>query len=547
MRKKLSILLALLLLVGTLAGCAGNNNNNLPGNDENGQTTPKGSDPVVLNVHVGPNPDTIDPALNSAVDGATLIIHAFEGLYTLDKDGVPVPGQAEKVDISEDGLTYTFTLRDGLTWSDGSPLTAEDFVYSWNRAIDPNTGADYAYMFESIKGYEDGKLDVTAVDEKTLVVNLVAKTPYFLELTAFPTFSPVKKDIVEEHGEAWALAPETYIGNGPYKLIEWVDSSHMLYEKNENYWNYDVLGPDQIKFILMSDANSVLGAFKTGQILFADDLPTEEIDSWRDSDEFYIQGQLGTYYVSFNTQAPPFDNKLVREAFSLAIDRNYIVENIGKAGQQPAGAFVPTGLSDADPTKEFREVGGDYIDVSKDAYEKNLARAKELMKEAGYEDGKGFPVVEYLYNPESDGHRLIAEALQQMWAQLGVEVNLASQEWNTFLNTRKNGDYQIARNGWLGDYNDPISFLDMWITGSGNNDAQWSNAEYDKLIAEVKNSNDPVERFEKMHRAEDIIFEEAMLSPIYYYVDLYLMSNKLKNAYSSPLGYKYFMYAEIAE
>lgn len=547
MRKKLAILLALLLLVGTLAGCSGkkNTNNNLPDN-ENGQTAPNDSEPVVLNVHVGPNPDTIDPALNSAVDGATLIIHAFEGLYTLDKNGVPIPGQAEKVDISEDGLTYTFTLREGLTWSDGTPLTAEDFVYAWNRAIDPDTGADYAYMFESIKGYDEGKLDVTAVDERTLVVNLVAKTPYFLELTAFPTFSPVRKDIIEEHGEAWALAPETYIGNGPYKLVEWVPSSHMLYEKNERYWNYEALGPDQIKFVLMSDANSVLGAFKTGQILFADDLPTEEIDSWRDSDEFYIEGQLGTYYVSFNTQKAPFDNKLVREAFSLAIDRNYIVENIGKAGQQPAGAFVSIGISDVDPTKEFREVGGDYIDVSKEAYEQNLARAKELMKEAGYENGEGFPVVEYLYNPESDSHRLIAEALQQMWAQLGVEVKLASQEWSTFLNTRKNGDYQIARNGWLADYNDPISFLDMWITGSGNNDAQWSNAEYDKLIAEVKNSSDPVERFEKMHRAEDILFEEAVLAPIYYYVDLYLMSNKLQNAYSSPLGYKYFMYAQIA-
>ncbi|HHX74329.1 MAG TPA: peptide ABC transporter substrate-binding protein [Firmicutes bacterium] len=548
--KKLSILLALLMLVSVLAGCGGgnanvnnNDNDNQAGNQPGGQT----DEPFILNVHVGPNPDTIDPALNSAVDGATLIIHAFEGLYTLDKDGVPQPAQAEKVELSDDELTYTFTLRDGLKWSDGTPLTAEDFVYSWNRAIDPETAADYAYMFESIEGYDAGKLAVKALDDKTLEVKLIAKTPYFLELTAFPTFFPVQKKVIDEHGEQWALAPDTYISNGPYRMIEWVDSSHILYEKNENYWNYDALGPDQIKFILMSDTNASFSAFKTEQILFSDDIPTEEIDAWRDKPEFHLQGQLGTYYISFNTKKAPFDNKLVREAFSLAIDRNYIVENIGKAGQQPAGAFVPTGLSDADPTKEFREVGGDYIDVSKEAHAANVARAKELMKQAGYENGKGFPAVEYLYNVESEGHRLIAEALQQMWKELGVEVTLASQEWNTFLNTRKNGDYQIARNGWLGDYNDPISFLDMWITGSGNNDAQWSNAEYDRIIAEVKKSSDPAERYRLMHEAEDIIFAESMLAPIYYYVDIYLVNTKLQNVYSSPLGYKYFMFASLGK
>ncbi|MCR3922003.1 MAG: peptide ABC transporter substrate-binding protein [Firmicutes bacterium] len=527
----------MMLVGGVLAGCGGNNNET-PGGDT--------EEPVVLTVHVGPNPDTIDPALNSAVDGATLVIHAFEGLYTLDKDGVPIPGQASGVEISEDLLTYTFTLRDDLKWSDGTPITAEDFIYSWNRAIAPETAADYGYMFESIKGFEDGELDVTAPDDKTLVVNLVAVTPYFLELTAFPTFSPVQKATIDANGEQWALNPEFYIGNGPYKLTEWVPSSHMVYEKNEEYWNVAELGPDSIKFILMDDDNAILAAYETGEILFADSMPNDEIDAWRDKSDFYLAGQLGTYYVSFNTQKAPFDNPLVREAFNLAIDREYICVEIGKSGQEPAGAFVPTGLTDADPTKEFRDVGGNYYDPTAAGFEANLARAKELMTEAGYENGEGFPVVEYLYN-ESTGHQLIGEALQGMWKELGVDVTLTSQEWSTFLNTRKNGEYEIARNGWLGDYNDPISFLDMWITGSGNNDAQWSNAEYDQLIADVKKSNDSAERMEKMHAAEDIIFEEAMLAPIYYYVDLYLMNDKLQNAYASPLGYKYFMFASITE
>jgi oligopeptide transport system substrate-binding protein len=236
------------------------------------------------------------------------------------------------------------------------------------------------------------------------------------------------------------------------------------------------------------------------------------------------------------------DNKLVREALILAIDRDFIVKEIGKSGQEPAGAFVSTGLSDADPAKEFREVGGDYYDPSD--YEGNLAKAKELLAQAGYPNGEGLPQIEYLYN-EGSGHQAIGEALQDMWKKIGVNISLVSQEWGTFLNTRKNGDYQIARNGWLSDYNDPISMLDMWITGGGNNDAQWSNAEYDALIAKVKSSTDPAERFKLMHEAENLIFEDSMLCPIYYYVDLYLIDQSIEGFWSSPLGYKYFMYATV--
>ncbi|HOQ06351.1 MAG TPA: ABC transporter substrate-binding protein [Clostridiales bacterium] len=231
-------------------------------------------------------------------------------------------------------------------------------------------------------------------------------------------------------------------------------------------------------------------------------------------------------------------------AFIGPIDREWIVKNIGKAGQQPAGAFVPTGLSDADPTKEFREVGGDYYDPTGAAYEKNLEEAKKLLAEAGYPEGKGLPTLEYLYN-EGTGHQAIAEAVQSMWKEIGVNVKLQSQDWNTFLNTRKNGEYDIARNGWLADYNDPISFLDMWTTDSGNNDAQWSNAKYDELIRRIKTSSDPEERYKLMHEAEDIIFEESMLCPIYYYVDIYVLNQKVQGFYSSPLGYKYFMYTWV--
>ncbi|NLN65183.1 MAG: peptide ABC transporter substrate-binding protein [Clostridiaceae bacterium] len=540
----MGILLVMLIILALFTGAC---RDQPPGQQTPKNTPTSSAQQTEITVHVGPEPDIIDPALNSAVDGATLLIHAFEGLMTLDQNGTPIYGQAESCEQSDDGLTYTFKLREGLKWSDGKPLTAQDFVWSWKRAVSPDTAADYEYMFESIEGYAEGNLNVTAPDDRTVVVKLVAPTPYFLELCAFPTFFPVRQDVVEAEPDTWTLNPSTYIGNGPYMLQEWAHDSHMIFTKNPNYWNASAItGPDKLRFLLMSDDNAILAAFQNGEILFADSMPNDEIDAWRDKPEFNLEGQLGTYYISFNVQKAPLNNPLVRKALVLAVDRDYIVTNIGKAGQQPAGAYVPTGLSDANPVMEFRDVGGDYYDPSRQGYQANLEAAKKALADAGYPNGEGLGTIEYLYN-EGTGHQLVGEALQAMWKDIGVNITLISQEWNTFLNTRKNGEYQIARNGWLGDYNDPISFLDMWVTGSGNNDAQWSNKEYDAIIAQVKASSDKNERMQLMHQAEDTIFDEWMLCPIYYYVDIFLKSQKLQGFYSSPLGYKYFMYSTVQQ
>ena len=513
------------------------------------QTGGSGEKLDTLPVNVGPNPDTIDPALNTTVDGGTMIIHAFEGLMKLDKNGKPVPGQAKSYKPSDDKKTYTFTLRDDLKWSDGQPLKASDFVYSWNRAVSPDTAADYAYMFDIIEGYEDvvsgkadAKLNVTAPDDKTLVVKLNAPVPYFLEVCAFPTYMPVRQDMIEANGETWATKPETYIGNGPYKVVEWVEGSHITMQKNENYWEYNKLGTDKIKFVLMEDDTSINSAYKNKELVFADAIPTDEIDSWKSKKDYHFQKQLGTYYISFNTKKAPVDNVKVRQALTLAVDRDYIVKQIGKADQVPAGGFVSTGLFDSDTSKEFRTVGGNYYDPTAKGNEENVKKAKELLAEAGYPDGKGLPAIEYIFN-EGSGNQAIGEAIQDMWKKIGVNVTLSSQEWQTFVNTRKKGEYSIARNGWLCDYNDPISMLDMWITGSGNNDAQWSNSEYDALIKQIKGSGDNKERFELMHKAENMIFDDWILCPIYYYVDVYLQSEKLTGFWASPLGFKYFMYA----
>lgn len=542
MKKKISIFLCFVLILTTFAACGKKDTDATDkgdrGNNYGGVTAAKQE----LAVWLGSDPDTIDPALNSSADGASMLLHTFEGLMNLDKNGTPVYGVAESYTVSEDELVYTFKLRSDAKWSDGQSVTAGDFVYAWNRAVSSETASDYEYMFDVVDGYEDADLNVVAEDDSTLVVTLKSLTPYFLELCAFPVYFPVRQDVIEAYGDAWAVKPETYIGNGSYKISEWVSGSHITMVKNENYWNIEEIGPDSIKCVLMEDDNAVLAAYKQGEILFADQMPNDEIDAWKERPDFYLEGQLGTYYVSFNTERIP--DPLIRKALILAVDREWICEQIGKSGQEPAAAFVSTGLTDADPAKEFREVGGDYYDPYD--YEGNLELAKQALADAGYPNGEGLPIYEYIYN-EGTGHQAVAEALQDMWAKIGVRLELVSQDWATFLNTRKDGGYDIARNGWLSDYNDPISMLDMWITGGGNNDAQWSNAEYDSLIKQIKSSSDKIERIKLMHQAEDIIFKEWMLCPIYYYVDLYLLSEKVQGAWSSPLGYKYFMFSTITE
>ena len=434
-------------------------------------------------------------------------------------------------------LAVVMVLSLGLTACGGS--TSSTGTASSAPAGSSSSGS----ASDAAPAYNPDALQVKALDDNTLQVTLTARTPYFLELTAFPAYAPVQQATVEANGEAWAVDAATYIGNGPYKIAEWVPSSHITMVKNENYWNVDSLaGPDTLQFTLMEDDAAQLTAFQSGELDFIDAVPNDEIDALSSTPEFYKEGQIGTYYVSYNTQAAPFDDPLVRQAFTLAVDRDYICKQIGKSGQIPAGAFVSEGLSDAAEGSSFREVGGDYYDPTAGANEANLAKAKELLAEAGYPNGEGLPTITYLYN-EGTAHQQIGEALQQMWGQLGATVTLESQEWATFLNTRKNGDYQVARNGWLGDDNDPISFLDMWITGGGNNDAQWSNAEFDSLIKQIKSSGDAEARMEMMHQAEDIIFDEWMLCPIYYYVDIYMAQQNLENLSTSPLGFKFFMNA----
>ena len=517
------------------------------------------SDGFNLAVCLASEPQTIDPALNSAVDGAIMINHMFEGLVKWVDDGegnaVTAPGQAESWEkvVNDDGtVTYTFTLRDGIKWSDGQPVTAGDFEYSWKRLANPETAADYCYMIDMVQGYAavaDGSADpdtlgVKAIDDKTLEITLSYDCPYFEEIMAFPATFPVRQDMVEGNDE-WTYDVSTYVGNGPYKMAEWSHNAYILAEKNENYYDYENLGPDTIRFTLLDDANAMLAAYNSGELDFIENFPTDEMANYLASGEITVADYLGTYYVCFNTEDEVFSDPLVREAFSLAIDRNYIVENVSQAGEVPATAYVPSGVNDAAGPSgdDFRTVGGEYYSVAAEDYEANCEKARELLAEAGYPNGEGFPTVEYTYNTD-DKHKAIAEALQNMWQEvLGVTVTLSNQDWNVFLESRKQGDYQIARNGWIADYNDPCSFLDMWYTDGGNNDAQYSNPEYDALIDQAKATSNQEERMAAFHAAEDILIEQdSVLAPIYFYTRPYMLADDIQGMYYTPLGYFFFGY-----
>ncbi len=590
MKKFLALFLALVMTVALVA-CGGN-----------GGTTPveEGSS---LAVCLSSEPDTLDPALNSAVDGATMIAHLFSGLakWAQDSNGnlVIAPDAAKELVegvVNADGtVTYTYTLRDGLKWSDGQDVTAGDFAFAWQRAASDALGADYGYMFEVVDGYGTDSLNVKALDDKTLEVTLANAVAYWDELLAFPTYFPVREDVVAN--EAWATEPATYVCNGAYTITGWDHNSVITLEKNANYVDADQITMDKIEFYLSDDSNNMVANFKNGTWQLIDDVPTNEMATLKADypDEYVIAGQIGTYYVCWNITEDilPATSTLtgveaenaraeIRNAISLLFDRNYIVEEIAQGGQVPASSFVAMGMTNPDGTEFYKTAGSNsgffgYYDVSSGAVESNYNQALEVLKKYyAFDEASGkftdFPSMTYLYNT-SEGHKAIGEYLQAQLASIGITMNMENQEWNTFLNTRKEGNYSIARNGWVADYNDPICFLDMWTTISGNNDVQfgkgthadvaaysldltdlgydvkvengtWAET-YDVLIKTIKGCTDNAVRYQLMHRAEDMLMSTGCICPIYFYTDIYMISKTVKGFFSNPLGYKYFMYCTV--
>ena len=553
-------------------------------------------------------PDNIDPCMNSAVDGATMIVHLFSGLAKWEsKDGkyeivADCAKELPEGEVQSDGkVVYTYELKDGLKWSDGKDLKAGDFAFSWQRASNIATGGDYAYMYENVDGYSaddpNAKLNVEAVDDKHLKVTLKNVTSYWNELLAFPVFFPVREDVVSN--EAWATDPSTYISNGAYTMTGWDHNSVITVEKSPNYHDADAITMGKVEFFLSDDANNQLSNFENGTWQLIDDVPTNEIASLKEKypDEFKIDGQIGTYYVSWNVNEEILPNPseystpeeaevmrmTVRNAINHLFDRNYIVEQIAQGGQVPAASFVAMGMKNPDGsdfTSTANDGKGGYYSVKPEDQQSNYEGTVEILKGfyAWDESSKKFtnmPTLTYLYNT-SEAHKAIGEYLQSAVAQVGLTLNLENQEWNTFLNTRKSGDFSIARNGWVADYTDPICFLDMWTTASGNNDVQFGRGKhgelkmyrldlsdlgdkykdvkvengtwadtYDKLISAIKSETDQEIRYKMMHRAEDLLMATGCICPLYFYTDLYMISKKVKGFFSIPLGYKFFHYSTL--
>ncbi len=580
MKKLVASLLVTSMTLG-LAACGGNTetagNAAPPAGTEAGTAGTKeagaaaasttNTDTGVMKINLASEPDYLDPALNSSVDGGCLAVNSFVGLYTYDKDENLIPALGEAT-VSEDGMVYTFKMIESK-WSNGDPLTANDFVYSWNRGADPATAADYSYLFDIIARDADGKMMVEATDDLTLTVTLTNPCPYFLDLTAFPTFMPVHQASVEAadpdgtNPGAWAQEAG-FVCNGAYTLESWTHDESMVYVKNENFYDAANVTMDSLEFMLSADDTAIYAAYNNGDLDFIDTVPNDEIASLLENPEFYIVDNLGTYYIGFNVNDKMFDGKTpeeaskMRRAMSLLIDRQYIVDNIAQTGQQLADTFVPAGMADGNGG-EFK---GDtsYYDAAATGAAM-VEDAKALLEEVGYsftDNGDGSYAIEpalgfeYVIN-EGTAHQQIAESVQADMSVLGIEVSIKTEDWNVFLDDRKNGNFGVAREGWLADYNDPINMLEIFTSESGNNDMQLGKnpstaapqnwAEYDALIDEIRTSADFAARVDLMHEAEDMLMDTGAVVPLYFYNDIYMQKSNVTGAYATIYGMKYFMYA----
>ena len=503
-----------------------------------------------ISINMGPEPKTLDPTLNSLGSASCYILHAFEGLTKMDSNNTVQPGIAERWDISDDGLTYTFHLRTNALWSDGTNVKAKDFEYSWKRSVNPSVAAEYAYMMEIVqnaKEINEGTMDynelaVKAIDDYTFEVTLANPSPYFLEFIASTgIFMPLREDIINTYGDEWTLKPETYIVNGAYTMTERLADEKIVFSANKNYYNPNEQVAKKINFVLMSEPNTAMSGIKSSSIHFsALEPPSSEIASLKTDNLLVENNAIGTYFIELNITNNALRDKRVRQALSLAIDRNYLVLNVTKGGQAPAGAFIPPTIKGSNST--FRVENQEYINNK--TYLANVEKAKRLMAEAGYPNGKDFPVLELKVSPGI--YVLLGETIQQMWRDnLNVYIKLLQEEFPVTLQTLVDKNYEMARMGWTGDYNDPMTMLEIMLSYSGINHTGFSNADFDNLINIAKTSADNDVRMNAMKEAEAILMDEMPIIPLYYRTDLFMVNPILKNVVLSPLGRHKFNYCYI--
>lgn len=493
----------------------------------------------------GPEPKTLDPQKSSSTFEVIMEMAMFEGLTRLDMNNVPQLAIAEKINVSSNGLSYTFHLRDSR-FSNGDPLTADDFKFAWMRAMDPANAAGYAYPIAAyIKGgaaynAKIGKAEdvgIKVINPKTLEVTLENVTPYFLALTAFPTYSPIDKKVVEANKD-WNLKAETYVSNGPFVMKSWTHNNRIIVVKNDNYWDAKSVKISELTFNLIEDPKAALTAYEAGQVDGIDRVPTGDIQRLLKSGDLKTAPQAGTYYYAFNVTKKPLDDPKVRQALNLAIDRQKIIDTVAQTNEKPAFALVPYGINDADSNIQFRDVGGDY-------FNEDIAKAKKLMSDAGYPDGKGFPEIKILFNP-SFNHEKIATLIKDMWSKnLGITIALREEAGQSYLKSLQSLDFDITRIGWTVDYMDPMALLDIFTKGGANNKTGWANQQYDALIAEVKKNQDTKARMQQLHNAEKILMAEFPVMPIYYENLKYTSKSFVNSVIHSPLGLVDFKNATV--
>lgn len=532
--------------------------------------------PFELNVCVASEPETIDPNLGSSVDSAMMANHQFENLmkYVMTEDHPAddatvyntdiACGQAASYEISEDQTVYTFTLRDDIFWSDGEPVVADNFVYSWQRLVNPETAADYGYFLDNIvanaaaiqAGEADpSELGIVALDEKTVQVTLESPCAYFLSMCAFPALMPLRQDVVEG-SDNWT-DPENIVVNGAYKVTEWVHDSYIRMEPNDKYYDADKLGPDAIIWNLSDSETAILSSYQAGEWQFIDTIPADMIASLKESGDLFVNPYVGTYYLYLNCSK--IEDWRVRAALVLSIDRENIVENVTQGGQVPATGLVASGILDSEG-KDFAygssELGAiyawlsqQYPDADLETYSGRCELAQQLYQEA-VDEGAWDPDTTIVYNfNTSETHKAIAEACGQDWESvLGVNITLENQEWATYTNGLGEHNFGVARLGWIADYNDAMTYLELMVTGSSYNYGLYSNQAFDDAIVAAKGMLPGAERDEAMYAAEETLFGEGgfPVAPIYYYTQLYCKDGSVDNVGFTSLGYFFFQYATKA-
>lgn len=526
-KKILAVILAMMLLVTLGAGCR-----------------KSGSNEPVLRYALEAEPATLDPAKSTAIPESLVEAQIFEGLTRLDAKDQPAPGVAEKWDVSADGMKYVFYLRPNAKWSNGEPVTAQDFEFAWKRALSPELASENAYMLFPLKNgqaYNEKKaaadqVGVKAVNDRTLEVTLERPAAYFVSLMAFHAFYPVHQKTVTASPDKWATDVSTLIGNGPFKISNWVHIGKIEFVKNDNYWDAAAVKLKKMEWPISDSQTTRLTLVENNQADMMVEPPVVEHDRLTQAGLLKISPYLGVYYYVFNTQQAPFNDPKVRKAFAMAINREPLVKNVIKGGKQPAYAWVAPGLVNAATGKDFREEGGNYA-------VEDAAQAKKMLAEAGYPDGRGLPPVTILFNT-GEMHKSIAEAIQEMWKKnLGVSVNLTNQESKVFLESRTQGAFQIARASWVGDYADPMTFMDVFKdTG---NDAKYSSQAYNRLVQQAQSTNDQKIRMQAMHDAEKLLFDDAVIIPIYYTTQPFVVKPYVKGYFWSVLGIADFKTAFI--